>query len=125
EAFVWTGGTKTVSRVEFLVDGGKIGESAAAPYQFGTVGTSYGTLLFSACAVLNDGTRVDSLPVPITISRQPVVTTLIASNTVWRYLDTGANLGTAWRQTNYVETGWKSGVARLGYGGDGEVTAVL
>jgi hypothetical protein len=62
--------------------------------------------------------------VTISVSHDPVVTTLVASNSVWKYLDTGANLGTAWTQTNYVETGWKSGAARLGYGDDGEVTGV-
>jgi hypothetical protein len=32
------------------------------------------------------------------------------SNTVWRYNTNGVDLGTTWRATNYVETGWGTGI---------------
>ena len=48
----------------------------------------------------------------------------IPSNSVWRYNDAGTDLGTTWRATNYIDTGWSQGPARLGFGGDGEVTTL-
>jgi hypothetical protein len=41
---------------------------------------------------------------------------LVTSNSVWRYLDTGVNAGTAWRMSNYDDSSWASGCAELGYG---------
>jgi hypothetical protein len=43
---------------------------------------------------------------------------------VWRFLDNGSNQGTNWIGLGFNDTAWKSGAARLGYGGDGEVTLV-
>jgi hypothetical protein len=44
-------------------------------------------------------------------------TTLIAAGSAWRYLDDGSNQGTAWRETNFVESlSWSNGVAQLGFG---------
>jgi hypothetical protein len=124
EAFVWTPGPRTVSKVEFFVQGQKVGETTVAPYQAALTATNYGTYVFTASATFSDGGTADSDPVSVRVIRQPVTTTLIASNSVWRYLDDGSNQGTNWTQIDYAETGWKSGAARLGYGGDGEVTAV-
>src|SRR5262249_6063326 len=36
--------------------------------------------------------------------------------------DKGLNLGTSWTAPGYSDSTWASGRARLGYGGDGEVT---
>ncbi|PYK96206.1 MAG: hypothetical protein DME19_20485 [Verrucomicrobia bacterium] len=49
---------------------------------------------------------------------------LVPRGSVWKYLDNGSDQGTAWQGTNFNDSGWASGPARLGYGGDGEVTAV-
>jgi hypothetical protein len=35
----------------------------------------------------------------------------------WKYNDSGANLGTAWKATGYSDASWSSGNALLGYGG--------
>ncbi len=48
--------------------------------------------------------------------------TLIAPGSVWKYDDTGADLGTAWRESAYVDSGWASGPAQLGYGDADEAT---
>lgn len=50
--------------------------------------------------------------------------TLVAPGAVWRYLDTGANAGTAWRATDFDETAWKQGPAQLGYGDDDQATTI-
>ncbi len=49
---------------------------------------------------------------------------LIPAGSAWRYNDTGANLGTAWRATAYSDATWLSGIAPLGYG-DGDEATVL
>lgn len=50
--------------------------------------------------------------------------TLIAAGAVWRYFDQTNDLGTAWRSNGFSDASWGSGRARLGYGGDGEVTTI-
>lgn len=49
---------------------------------------------------------------------------IVPQGSVWKYFDRGQNLGTAWREPAYNDAAWSSGPARLGYGGDGEVTTV-
>lgn len=50
--------------------------------------------------------------------------TIVPAGSVWKYLDTGANLGVAWRQASYDDTAWPSGPAQLGYGDGDEATVV-
>ncbi len=57
------------------------------------------------------------LPPPTTIN-------LVSYNSQWKYLDNGTNQGTAWRATNFNDTGWKNGLAQLGYGDGDEATIV-
>ena len=52
----------------------------------------------------------------ITITTNQVTSTLIHGGDVWKYSDTGQDLGTNWSQPNYDDSGWASGAARLGYG---------
>jgi photosystem II stability/assembly factor-like uncharacterized protein len=40
----------------------------------------------------------------------------IPAGSTWSYWDRGGDLGTAWRQPDYVETGWAAGAAPLGFG---------
>ena len=40
----------------------------------------------------------------------------MATNAVWKYLDNGTNLASAWIATNFDDSGWASGPAILGYG---------
>ncbi len=50
---------------------------------------------------------------------------LVPMDAEWRYLDDGSDQGTAWRASDFNDTGWKGpGRAKLGYGGDGEVTTI-
>jgi len=58
-------------------------------------------------------------PLPFT----PAPLTLLAKGSVWKYLDTGTNLGapwaptnlTGWTGTNFIDSAWLSGPAPLGY----------
>ena len=51
-------------------------------------------------------------------------TPLVAAGSVWKYLDSGANLGTAWRARAFDDSAWPSGPAQLGYG-DGDESTVM
>lgn len=50
--------------------------------------------------------------------------TFVAPGSGWRYLDTGANLGTLWLDPFYNDVSWKTGDAQLGYGDGDEVTSI-
>jgi endoglucanase len=50
--------------------------------------------------------------------------TLIAEGSSWKYNDSGANLGNAWRATNYNDLSWPSGPAQLGFGDFDEFTTI-
>lgn len=52
----------------------------------------------------------------ITFRDDLVTSVLINGGATWKYNDTGQDLGTTWSQTNYDDSGWSSGIARLGYG---------
>jgi hypothetical protein len=49
---------------------------------------------------------------------------LIATNSLWKYLDNGSNQGTAWKATAFNDASWASGNAELGYGDGDEATVV-
>lgn len=51
-------------------------------------------------------------------------TVLVGGGETWRYLDTGADLGTAWRAAGFADAGWKAGAGQLGYGDKDEATTV-
>jgi hypothetical protein len=57
-------------------------------------------------------------------SAEVLTAPLVPRGAVWRFLDNGSNQGTTWTNANFNDTTWASGPARLGYGGDGEVTTV-
>jgi hypothetical protein len=50
--------------------------------------------------------------------------TLIALGSVWKYLDTGVDLGTGWVAPAFDDSGWAAGPAQLGYGDGDEATVV-
>jgi len=52
------------------------------------------------------------------------VDTLVATGSVWKYLDNGSDQGTIWREPSFNDSGWPSGPAQLGYG-DGDELTVL
>ena len=39
---------------------------------------------------------------------------LVLEGAVWKYLDDGNDLGTAWRESDYDDSSWKSGASGLG-----------
>jgi hypothetical protein len=49
---------------------------------------------------------------------------LFAKEGIWKYSDTGTNLGTSWRNSDFSDTSWKSGQAEFGYGEKDEKTVI-
>lgn len=48
--------------------------------------------------------------------------TLVATGSVWKYLDTGGDQGTVWREPAFDDTSWPAGPAQLGFGDGDEAT---
>ncbi len=72
----------------------------------------------------SDGEREVSDEVQLTVVRPGSDATLIPFGSTWRYFDQNQDQGTAWRARTFNDAAWSSGRARLGYGGDGEVTTI-
>jgi len=121
EAVARGAGTATVTNIEFFANSQKLGELTSAPWRVTWSNAPLGLHHLTARSRDTLGFSVTSAPMEIAIGREKVTTTVIQTNSVWRYLDTGANLGTNWTVLSYSEAGWKSGLTRLGYGNDGEV----
>lgn len=79
---------------------------------------------FGLRMTVSDGERATSDDVLLTVERGGTKGTLMSFGSVWRYFDQRVNLGTTWRQPGFNDSSWASGRARLGYGGDGEVTTI-
>ncbi len=48
--------------------------------------------------------------------------TFITANSSWKYLDTGIQPASTWKNSAFDDSGWKSGRGQLGYGEDDEAT---
>lgn len=104
----------SVAGVEFLANGAVVGQASAPPYAFSWMNVPLGTHQLATRATDNEGLRASSLPVLVSVI--PPDANLVSTGSIWKYNDTGANLGTAWRMTNYNDSAWPSGPAELGYG---------
>jgi hypothetical protein len=113
-----------VTNVEFFADGVKLGELDAAPWKILWNNAPIGEHFLTARSRDVSGLAVDSEPVSVSVGRTFVSTRLVPTNSVWKYLVTGVNQGTNWTTRGYNDSTWPSGVARLGFGGDGEATTI-
>ena len=118
------GGTLGVSKVEFFSDGQKVGEDTTFPYSFAWANPPSGPHSLTVVATDADGAAILSDPVNISVLSPPLGTAFISLGDMWKYLDNGSNQGTNWAARLFDDRLWKAGPARLGYGGDGEITAV-
>ncbi len=50
--------------------------------------------------------------------------TLVPAGSSWTYLDDGSDRETLWREPVFDDSGWSTGRAQLGYGGNGEATVI-
>jgi len=51
-------------------------------------------------------------------------TNLVAAGSTWRYLANGTGPNASWTTLGFDDSTWPSGLAKLGFGGDGEVTTI-
>lgn len=125
EAIAKGAGTAAVTGMELFANGTKLADLTGSPWKYTWSNAPLGVVQLTARIQDALGFTFESVPTEIAIGREPVITTLIQSNSTWRYLDTGANLGTNWTRLVYPESSWKTGVTRLGYGGDGETAPAV
>lgn len=96
-----------------------------APYTFNWTNPIAGDISVYAVALADIGTYTVSTPVLIHVTDPAYVrTTLVPTNSVWKYLDNGSDQGTAWIAPTFDDSTWASGPAPLGYG-DSNGRAVL
>ena len=119
-------GQGVISRVDFFVGTNWLGTSAStnSPYSLMWSNVPIGTYLLRAVARDSLGVSATSSVVTVRVAVQIPTTTLLPAGSLWRYLDTGTNLGTAWKETGFNDSAWRSGRAQLGYG-DGDETTVI
>jgi hypothetical protein len=95
--------------------------SGTAPYVTYTPDTNFTGADSFTFRVTDGGAWSTPATVSITVY-DPAL--LVTSNSVWRYHDKGVDLGTAWRSNTFNDSTWSNGLARLGFGGDGEATTL-
>ncbi len=123
-AEVVAGNGLRVTRVEFFVDGAKVGEDTTAPFAFSWSNPSSGAHVLTAVATDGAGQVIASEPVAITVNAPPLGTALISFGEAWKYRDDGANLGATWTARNYNDSSWSLGASKLGYGTPSLATSV-
>jgi len=84
--------------------------------------SSAGTYVLRLSA--NDGGLEASDELSVSIEAARTQSTLIAVNSVWKYLDNGSDQGTAWPSPSFNDSSWASGRAKLGYGDGNETTTI-
>lgn len=114
-----------VARVEFFAGSTKLGETTNHPYTFAWPAVTSGNFALTAVLRETSGASLTSAPVNITLRVPAPEVALISFGEAWRYLDNGSGPATNWTSlTNFDDSAWSLGVAKFGYGGDGENTVV-
>lgn len=108
DALAATGSTQPVATSPEDLNGEAIG--------FHPTGLGYYTISEGFQPLLNYFRRTGSLP------SQPAV--FIKPGDVWRYQDSGADEGTAWRQPAFNDSTWSTNAAQFGYGQGDERTVI-
>jgi len=111
-------------RVEFLAEGQLIGSVVQPPYTLTWINPPAGDHSLAATAILEDGTVLASSPVTTSVRDAALTPTFVRRGSLWRYLDTGIAPDATWAGRDFDDNTWDSGLARLGYGEDGETTVV-
>jgi hypothetical protein len=106
-----------VVKVQFFANGVKIGEGTSSPFGISWTNNSAGAFMLTAIATDDSALSRTSAPVNVTfVAGFTTNVTLIATGSVWKYLDNGSDQGSAWQAIGFNDSGWSSGPAELGYG---------
>lgn len=114
----------TVATVGFLAGDVPLAERTAPPFSMTVSNLPVGDHVFSATAMDTEGAGATAA-VPTVVRVRPVLSpAFIPAGSDWRYFDRTNDPGPAWRSPAFSDVTWSNGPARLGYGGDGEVTVL-
>ena len=80
--------------------------------------------VYSVRLSVSDGALTSSDDVVLTAGRAGSEVTWITAGSSWRYLDTGVDLGTAWRAPAFDDSSWKTGKGIFGYGDPNQATTL-
>lgn len=109
-----------VQSVSILDGSQEIVRLTNSPYLFDWISATGGTHTLRAAAVDAQGATSTTAPISIQVLIPPPppseTLTLVSTGSVWKYLDTGTNLGTAWRDPSFDDSAWPAGNAELGFG---------
>jgi hypothetical protein len=108
-----------VTMVEYFESGSLLGLATEPPFRLIHTGLTPGTYRFTAVAI--DSTGVNATSAPVTITVAPWI---VPSHAAWNYLDDGSEPGTAWKASEFDDSGWSNGVAQFGFGEGDELTAI-
>lgn len=106
-----------VARVEFYFDARLLGTATVSPFSLLWLNLPVGPHRLTAVVTDDGGLSRTSAPVDIAVvAGFTTNVTLIATGAVWKYRDTGADLGATWTAIHYNDSAWAVGPAMLGYG---------
>ena len=114
-----------IFKVEFFANNVKVGEDTVTPFTFSWINNTAGSFALKAIATDDSGlTRTSSIVNVTFLAGFGTNVTLIATGSVWKYLDNGSDQGGAWEAIGFNDVGWTNGPAQLGYGDGDERTVV-
>jgi hypothetical protein len=109
-----------VSQIEYFDGTNKVGEATAAPWSYTWTNAPGGRRTVTARVTDQCGASAVSAPVLVNAG----AFSMVATGSVWKYHDMGANLGSTWRAVGFDDSAWPAGPAQLGYGDGDEATVV-
>ncbi|MCL4178907.1 MAG: lamin tail domain-containing protein [Verrucomicrobia bacterium] len=114
-----------LDRVRFFSGNTLLAEVYAPPFAYAWSSAALGTHALSAVVVDTFGVTSTSAVVQVAfVQGDQAQVEWVTEGSIWKYQDTGSNLGTAWVAPAYNDAPWPSGPAQLGYG-DGDEQTVL
>lgn len=114
--------TATVMKVEFYVDGAKLGEDTTAPYSLDWNAPANGAHALHVVASFNIGTPLTSGTVNVTVGTPPA--TLLSAGSTWKWRASATAPPANWTANDFNDGAWSSGAAQLGYGDNDEATNI-
>ncbi|WP_254508483.1 lamin tail domain-containing protein [Anatilimnocola floriformis] len=114
----------TVGAASFLINGVPRSSGEILPGSVLRMAAAAGTVYYTTNG--SDPRLVGGALNPAAVAYDPSGTdsTLVATNSQWKYSDKGTDLGTGWRAESFNDTAWSAGNAELGYGDGDEATVV-
>ena len=118
----WTSHARTTNTVSLTLNAGQDYDLRLEYYDSAGDAIAHAAL---DAAGRHDGDDSDAAPLP---AYSPAgANLLVGSGTAWKFLaptSAGSAPAANWKDPGFNDTAWSNGVARFGWGGDGEITAL-